>query len=235
MTVVLLHPEGTSSAAWDAVAALLPDWRVVAPDMRGHGSHPASPPPYAMGALIRETEAAMDGLRDTVVVGIGAGGLIAQGLAVKRLDLVRGMVLVNTAAKIPAPAAWQETLQSATDMEPLVEPLIDRWFPRAARETPAADTARAMLRATDPAGFAGVAAAMAGTDFYTTTATLTLPTLAIGCDGDAATPPDLVAETAALIRGADFRILRGAGHLPCLDRPAELSALIAAFLTRIGH
>ena len=31
------------------------------------------------------------------------GGMIAQGLAVKRLDLIRAMVLSNTAAKIGTP------------------------------------------------------------------------------------------------------------------------------------
>lgn len=231
--VVLLHPEGLSLQAWDAVT--LPG-RVIRPDLRGHGLSACPPPPYAMGALIRDAETLMDALsvRDAVVVGIGVGGLIAQGLAVKRLDLVRGLVLANTAARIPAPAAWQAAQEAATAMEPLVEPLIDRWFPRPAREGDAANAARALLRRTDPAGYAGVMAAMAGTDFYTTTATLTLPTLVIAGTGDGAVPPDLVRETADLIRGAEFRLMR-AGHLPCLEQPGALSALIGDFLSRIGH
>lgn len=236
--VILAHPEGLSLAAWDAVAALLSDrWRIVRADMRGHGGTGCPAPPYAMGALIRDAEALMDALhlRDAVFVGLGAGGLVAQGLAVKRLDLVRGLVLINTAARIPAPAAWQEAQETATEMGPLIEPLIDRWFPRAMRESEPADTARTLLRAADASGYAGVSAAMSGTDFYTTTATLTLPTLVVASAGDAATPPDLVRETAELILGAEFRVLRGAGHLPCLDQPQELATLIAAFLTRIGH
>ena len=64
------------------------------------------PPPYAMGALIRDAERLNDhfALKDAVVVGAGDGGLIAQGLAVKRLDLVRAMVLSNTATRIGKPA-----------------------------------------------------------------------------------------------------------------------------------
>jgi protein mago nashi len=39
-------------------------------------------------------------MKEAVFIGVSMGGMVAQGLAVKRLDLVRGVVLSNTAAKI---------------------------------------------------------------------------------------------------------------------------------------
>ncbi|WP_435167962.1 alpha/beta fold hydrolase [Falsirhodobacter sp. 1013] len=224
--VVLAHPLGFSSRIWERVT--FPEHvQVVAYDLRG----------AAMGALVRDAEALMDalGLRDAVFIGAGLGGLVAQGLAVKRLDLVRGMVLMNTAAKIPATATWRALQTGATEMAPLVEPIIARSFAPAARRSEAADQARAMLSTCDPAAYAAGAAAIEGTDFYTTTATLALPTLVLAGTDDAITPPDLVRETAELIAGADFRLLRRSGHLPALDAPEALSEAITAFLARIGH
>ncbi len=81
----------------------------------------------------------------------------------------------------------------------------------------------------------GCAAAIAGTDFYETTATLRLPTLAIAGANDGSTPPDLVRETADLIPGARFHLMRGAGHLPMAEQPADYAATLATFLREIGH
>jgi 3-oxoadipate enol-lactonase len=94
---------------------------------------------------------------------------------------------------------------------------------------------RQMLLDTDPKGWAGCAAAIAGTDFYTPTAGLTLPTLVIAGIRDGTTPPDLVRETAELILGHRFELMRGAGHLPMVERPDDYAALIAGFLRDIGH
>ena len=63
------------------------------------------PAPYAMGALVADAEAVCDALevRSAVFVGLSIGGLIGQGLAVKRPDIVRALVLSNTGAKIGTP------------------------------------------------------------------------------------------------------------------------------------
>ena len=50
-----------------------------------------------------------------------------------------------------------------------------------------------------------------------------------------AIPRTLVRETAELIRGHDWALMRGVGHLPMVDKPAEFTALLDSFLARIGH
>jgi 3-oxoadipate enol-lactonase len=92
-----------------------------------------------------------------------------------------------------------------------------------------------MLTDTAPDGWIGAASAISGTDFYTPTAALRLPTLVIAGANDGTTPPDLVRETADLIPGSDYQLMRGVGHLPMLEKPAEYAALISGFLRRIGH
>ena len=94
--LVLIHGLGLDLRVWDA---LLPHLRTrtLRLDLRGHGASDAPAPPYSLGTLIRDVERLMThfALKDAVVLGAGEGGLIAQGLAVKRLDLVRAMVLTG--------------------------------------------------------------------------------------------------------------------------------------------
>lgn len=237
--VVFIHALGTSLSIWDAVLQQLPPLRLLRYDQRGHGKSDVPKPPYAMGALVRDAERVMDHfkLKDAVVVGLSAGGMVAQGLAVKRLDLVRGLVLCNTAPRISTPAIWADRIELVRreGLAALADGSMERMLGRNWRDSPAMPALRAMLLATDPEGWIGVASAVAGTDFYTTTASLTLPTLAIAGSLDAATPPDMVREMSELIRGSDFQLLRGAGHLPPADQAKAFAEALLAFLTRIGH
>jgi len=237
--LVLLHALGTNLTLWDEVAALLPRHRILRIDMRGHGQSDVPPAPYAMGQLVRDAERVIVhfGLTETVVAGVSIGGLIAQGLAVKRLDLVRGLVLSNTAARIGTAETWKARIAEVRKggLGPVMDATMQRWLGRGWASAPALPRLRAMMAATDPEGWMGCAAAIAGTDFYETTATLRLPALAIAGANDGSTPADLVRETADLIPGSRFRLIRDAGHLPMAERPAEYVAVLASFLDAIGH
>ena len=56
------------------------------------------------------------------------------------------------------------------------------------------------------------------------------PTLVIGGREDALTPPELVAEIAEAIPGARHVIIEDCGHLPPLERPHAVSALLRQWL-----
>ena len=238
--VVLLHALGTNLTLWDQVIPdLPPSCRILRYDQRGHGASDAPPAPYAMGTLIRDAERMMDhfALRDAVVVGLSLGGLVAQGLAVKRLDLVRGMVLSNTAAKIGTPQLWASRIAEVRrdGLGDYAAGAMARMFGRSHASMAGVARVRDMLTQTAVEGWSGCAAAIAGADFYTPTASLTLPTLVIAGANDGSTPPDLVSETADLIRGSRFEIMRGAGHLPMVEKPTDYAALISEFLRSIGQ
>ncbi len=238
--VVFSNSLGTDLRLWDQVIPLLPpSLKYIRYDRRGHGLSDTPPAPYSMGQLIRDTERLLDhlGVTDCLFVGLSIGGMIAQGLAVKRPDLIRAMVLSNTAAKIATPDIWRDRIATVEThgIEPLADPVMERWFSPDFRKTPALTAWRHMLTRTPAAGYAGCCAAIAGTDFYTTTATLRLPTLGIGGDHDGSTPPDLMRETLALIPGARFELLRGTGHLPCVEAPEAYAALLTDFLRSTGH
>lgn len=235
--VAFANSLGTDLRVWDALLPHLPPGvRTLRYDMRGHGLSDAPEGDYWMGDLVADAAGLLDhlGLTGVTFVGLSIGGAVAQGLAAERPDLVRAMVLSNTAAKIGTPQMWQDRIATVRTqgLEAIADGVMERWFSRHFRETRPDDLAlwRHMLTRTPRQGYAGCCAALAETDLRESTARLTLPTLAIAGSEDGATPPDLVRETAETIPGARFELIRGAGHIPCVEAPAEVGRLISAFL-----
>jgi 3-oxoadipate enol-lactonase len=238
--VVFANSLGTDMRLWDPILPLLPKGlRIIRYDKRGHGLSTCPSGPYTMGALVTDVERLLDklGVKDSVFVGLSIGGMIAQGLAVKRLDLMRAMVLSNTGAKIGNAAMWDERIAAvkAGGIEALADAVMERWFSKEFRAAPELELWRNMLVRQRDDGYAGCSAAISGTDFYATTATLRLPTLGIAGSEDGSTPPDLVRETVDLIPGSKFHLIRQAGHLPCVEQPGEFARVLTAFLREVGH
>lgn len=238
--IVFANSLGTDLRVWDAVVGRLPaGLRIIRYDKRGHGLSSCPPAPYSMGALVRDAERLLDHLqvRDCMFVGLSIGGMIAQGLAVKRLDQIRALVLSNTAAKIGTAEMWKERVQTVQrdGIEALADAVMERWFARGFRATPELRLWRNMLVQQSRDGYAGCCAAIAGTDFYTPTSGLRLPCLGIAGSEDGSTPPDLVRETVDLIPGSQFHLIRRAGHIPCVEQPEEFAARLTAFLRETGH
>ncbi|WP_170416915.1 3-oxoadipate enol-lactonase [Ruegeria atlantica] len=238
--IVFANSLGTDLRLWNDLLPHLPTGlRIIRFDMRGHGLSSQPPAPYSMGALVRDVEGLLDFLevRDSVFVGLSIGGLIGQGLAVKRLDQVRALVLSNTAAKIGMPSIWQDRMDDVRKggIKALADATMERWFSKAFRASPEHLLWRNMMVRQPVDGYLGCCAAISGTDFYTPTSGLRLPTLGIAGSEDGSTPPDLVRETVDLIPGSRFELMRRVGHLPCVEQPAEYAALLKSFLTEIGH
>lgn len=238
--IVFANSLGTDLRLWDKIVPRLPQsLRIIRFDKRGHGLSDCPPGPYSMGALVRDAERLLDHLqvRDCVFVGLSIGGMIAQGLAVKRLDLIRGLVLSNTAAKIGQPQMWHDRIAAVKEhgIEALADATMERWFSRAFRETAELTAWRNMMTRQPAEGYMGCCAAIAGTDFYTPTSGLRLPTLGIAGSEDGSTPPDLVRETVDLVPGSKFHLIRRAGHIPCVERPGEYADALTGFLRQVGH
>ncbi|GAB5435555.1 3-oxoadipate enol-lactonase [Falsiruegeria mediterranea] len=238
--VVFSNSLGTDMRLWDPILPLLPKGlKLIRYDKRGHGLSSTPSGPYSMGNLVRDVERLMDMLeiKNSLFVGLSIGGMTAQGLAVKRLDLVRAMVISNTGAKIGTPAIWDERIAAVrkNGIEALADGVMERWFSKAFRATPELELWRNMLVRTPAEGYWGCSAAISGTDLYTPTSGLRLPTLGIAGSEDGSTPPDLMRETTALIPGSQFHLIRKAGHLPCVEQPEEYARVLTQFIHDTGH
>lgn len=238
--VIFANSLGTDLRLWDDLIPLLPDGlRLIRFDKRGHGLSSCPEGHYSMDDLTTDTEGLIKALElgPVTFVGLSIGGMIGQNLASRRPDLVRALVLSNTASKMGDPAAWNDRIAaiSANGLKSMEAAILDRWFGPRFRATPAADLWGAMLSRTPQAGYLGCCVAIADADLTETTSMLRLPALVIAGGEDGASPPDLVAATAALIPDSVFHIITGTGHLPCVEDPAAYAAILNPFLKEYAN
>ena len=207
-------------------------------DKRGHGLSEATPQPYAMTDHVGDLAGLLDhlGIPKATVVGLSVGGMIAQGLAAMRPDLVTALVLCDTAHKIGDEAFWNDRIDKTNGpgIVAMADAIMQRWFTPAYRSPDNPDFVGyvAMLTRTNADGYAGTCAALRDADLTESTRALKVPTLCIVGDQDGSTPPNLVRSMADLIDGARFEIVEGAGHLPCIEQPEKTARLIGDFLSR---
>ncbi len=239
--VVFANSLGTDLRLWDKVTGLLPqeDFRLIRFDKRGHGLSSCPQSPYTMDSLVQDTGDLLDHLsvRSCIFVGLSIGGMIGQMLASRRPDLIEGLVLSNTAAKMGEAAMWQERIARIREggIACLADAILERWFSQAFRETDECLAWRHMLTRTPVDGYIGCCEAIAGTDLTASTARLKLPVLGIGGTEDLASPPELVRSTALLVAGGRYVDIEGAGHLPCVEEPHLFARHLMTYIKEDLH
>lgn len=239
--LVFSNSLGTDFRVW---APLLPQlggpFRSLRYDKRGHGLSECPDSPYAIEDHVEDLVALLDhlGITSAVVVGLSVGGIIAQGLSTRRPELVKGLVLCDTAEKIGPPEMWDQRMEAirAGGIEALAEAILQRWFSEGFRSGRQAELAgwRAMLVRTPAEGYLGTAAAIRNADMTAQARAIAVPTLCVCGSEDGATTPEMVRSLAALIPGARYEEIAGAGHLPCVEAPETLASLMRDFLGEHG-
>jgi 3-oxoadipate enol-lactonase/4-carboxymuconolactone decarboxylase len=232
--LVLIHSLGTSGHVWDAQArALAGPFRVVRPDLRGHGLTGVTPGPYSIAGMAADVIAVLDalGVGQAHIGGLSIGGLVAQSLAHQAPGRVASLILCDTALAIPPAQGWHDraALVRSGGMEALVEPVMARWVTLGFMGEPAAVGLRAMLLRTAPEGYAGAAEAIAAADLSADTASLRVPALVLVGDRDEATPPGLAEALRAALNGS-LVVLPGAAHIPTVEVPGLVTEAIRTFL-----
>lgn len=235
--VVLLHSLGSDRGMWEPQArALEADYRVVVPDLRGHGGSEAPPAPYTLEALGADLLAVADGagLDRFHLVGISLGGQIALWAAINHPDRLRSVVLSNTAARIGTSEGWMERISLVRDrgMAGISEAVVGRWFTDGFAGRHPERFARAMevFESTDPEGYIGCCHALADADLRGVVESVTVPTLVIGGEQDVSTPPEDVRWLHERISGSRLEIRPGVAHLPNLELPEEYSEILRRWL-----
>ena len=238
--VVFSNSLGTDLRVWDGlIPHLPPGLRLVRYDTRGHGLSEETPGPYGIDMLADDAGALIDalGLGKVVFVGLSIGGLIGQSLAARRPDLLAGLVISNSAAKIGDGAMWDARIEAIrrNGLAGIAEPTMERWFSPAFCAGGGDGPWRRMLERQPQGGYVACCEAIAGADLTAAARGLGLPVQVIAGGHDGATPPDLVRVTADLIPGARFGVIGNAAHLPCVETPAAHAAILSRFLKEIGH
>lgn len=238
--VMFANSLGTDLRVWDALLPHLPDGvGTLRYDKRGHGLSQQTPGPYSIeqladdaAALVRELD-----LSEVVFVGLSIGGLIGQSLAARHGDLLRGLVISNSAAKIGDEEMWRDRVAAIRrdGLDSIGAATMERWFSPGFIASGAAAPWQRMLERQPLEGYAACCEAIGAADLRDSTARLDLPVQLIAGELDGSIPPETVQGTADLIKRARIDVIPGAGHIPCVEKRAEYGAILTRFLTDIGH
>jgi len=228
--LVLVHALGADHGLWDPqMPSLLRYFQVLRLDLRGHGASDAPPGEYTMGQLARDVLATVP-RQSFSYCGLSLGGMIGQWLAAHYGERVERLVLANTSPRVADPNLFEARRKTVlTEGLQAVEPAImGRFF--SAPGHPSADSIRAVLLATDPAGYAGCCAAIRDMDHRPLLPGIATPTLVVGGDADASTPWTGHGEVlASQIPGARTAKI-AAAHLSNLERPSTFTSALLEFL-----
>lgn len=238
LPVVFLNSLGTDLRIWDGVIeALSADAPALCLDKRGHGL--SDDGPVTMELLAADVAALMDhhGVGAALMCGVSVGGMIAQTLAVSRPDLVAGLVLCCTGAKIGDAEVWNTRIDMVRrdGIAAMSDAILERWFSPDFRTTRRAEFEgyRNMLVRTPHESYAKVCAAIRDSDLTAQTKGIKVATHCVAGSEDLATPPELVKALAALIPEATCEVIEGCGHLPCLEETEAIAQAVRNMRTRL--
>ena len=218
--LVLVHGWAADAVLnWHLAMRNLTRWSVVAPDLPGHGHTPSR----GRFSLDRCAEAVADvcdalGLRHATMVGFSMGGPVVQLLARDRPELVGGVVMVATAARVMPSAIARHGLPALAQGSRLGVEALTAASKVLHPGSPLAAHALSTLHESDKAALVLAAAELAHFDSRAWVGTLGLTAASIVTTRDHVVPIGAQLELVRLLDVPDARIARLAhGHLACLD------------------
>lgn len=242
--VVLLHGFPLSGAIWhEQQKQFSAHYRVIVPDLRGHGRSPAPRGVYEMDLLARDVLALLDALHITkaVIIGHSMGGYVA--LAAWKLASERFLALGLIASQ--AGADTEEGQQNryklvekvvAKGSKVVAEAMLPKLFaPDLPIEAPIIEPVRKLILDTQLAGIVGSLQGMAvRPDSGALLPKITIPVLILAGDQDQIIPPNKAKAMAAAMKTATLTMVAHAGHMPMLEQPEATTTALFNFLSGVG-
>jgi 3-oxoadipate enol-lactonase len=240
--LTLTHPLGATLALWDDhAAALTQRYRVLRYDVRGHGASDIPVGPYTLEQMSADLFALLDslGIAETHFVGVSMGGLIGMTAALGQPERIRSLVLCDTTACY-GPAVrpmWEDRLRVA-ESEGMSPSLVGRtlaiWFTEMYRVAHHKEVERiaAMLRHTDPRGYAAAIRAIGFVDLTERIGAIRRPTLVVVGEEDPGTSPGMARVIHERIAGSELVVLPGSMHCAVVEDSDAFVGALLDFLSR---
>jgi pimeloyl-ACP methyl ester carboxylesterase len=240
-SVVLLHPFPANHDFWLPIAEELSSrYRLILPDLRGHGESEAGEGPATMAKHAADLLRVMADTQvgRAPVIGVSIGGYILFEFWRKHRDHVAALGLCNTKAPADNAEARAGRLQVANDVldrgtEPFLQAMLPRLLGKTTRETrpDLVDDALRMMRQMSPEDIAQVQRGMAERpDSIETLKTINVPTLIVTGDEDVLTGISEAELMRQHIAGSQLRLIPKAGHYSPWEKSAEATTLFRQFL-----
>jgi 3-oxoadipate enol-lactonase len=242
--IILIHGFTNYSLVWTPQLSSLVHrgYQVILPDLAGHGRSEPAAVTTTVHDFTRDICALMDRLQiqRASVCGLSLGAMVAQQMAIEHPGRVDGLVLANSRATFADAryegviAGWIDLFEQPDGPRKRLQSVWPIMLNEAFR---ASTTGRATLAAwSDVLGaipgtsLSNVARGMISFDLRDRLREIQAPTLVIAGEQDKLFPPAETREIADGIPGAQFAVIRGAGHLSSLDSADAFNALLCGFV-----
>lgn len=236
--VVLLHGLGSRASDWQAqIDALTPRYRVIAPDMRGHGESPAPPPPWWIADFAVDVLRLFDhlGVKRAHVVGFSLGGMVAMEVAARAPERLSTLCIINAAPLSgPRPLAlrivyWSRRLViQLLGLRALGNMIGRKLFPRA-DQAEIAQRFAAQLQRMPKSQYLASLDAIYRWDLALDFAAFKVPTLVLAADQDY-TPVQLKRDFVSKLADGRLEVIADSRHASPLDQAQRVNELLLAFL-----
>ena len=241
--VVLLHGFPLSKAMWEEqVNGIGSTYRIIAPDLRGHGESPAPEGVYTMDEMADDVVELLDSLsiaERIVLGGLSMGGYVALSLVARYPERIRGLMLFDTRAGADTPEAAKNreasarTILAADSAKEFVDGMIPKLFSATTLEQrpERVEPLRMVMENNTPRGVAGALLGMAiRPDRRDSLSGITVPTLVLVGEHDVITPPAEAKSLASAIPRSQLEVIPESGHMAPYENPSAANAVILRFL-----
>ena len=252
--VLLIHGMAGSSEAWrDLIPRLAKNYRVVAPDLLGHGQSVKPRGDYSLGAFAVWLRDFLDelGIGRATIVGHSLGGGVAMQFIYQHPDYCERLILISSGGLGPD-VGWILRLLSAPGAEfvlPVIAPSpvlkagnkIGSWFTSSGMRAPrASEIWRAYSSFSDaPTRDAFLRTLRSVVDYRGQSVSALnrlhvrseLPTLAIWGADDQIIPVEHGHAALAARPGSRLEVLPGVGHFAHVEAPTEVADIIDDFMS----
>jgi 3-oxoadipate enol-lactonase len=236
--VVLLHGLGSCGQDWVFQAsALAGRYRVLAPDLPGHGRSPLPKPWLSveeMAGQVREVMVA-EHLPPAHLVGLSLGAAVALRLAIVAAERLRTLTLVNGFShlgidgRLGLRGLRRLALVLSGDMHRLGRSIATDLFPRP-DQAELRTAAAAQLASNSRRAYLNGLLATARFDVRSQLSVIRAPTLIIAGACDRTLSTGYARDLARRIPGGRALILPGSGHATLLDSPQRFNQVLLEFL-----
>jgi len=242
--VILLHPFPANHEFWLPVAnALSTRYRLILPDLRGHGDSDIGEGPATMEKHAADIARVMDDAEAgrAPMIGVSIGGYVLFEFWRKHRGRVAALGLCNTKAPADAPEARAARLHAAEEVldrgaEPFFESMIPRLLGKTTRETrpDLVEGALRMMRKMSPEDVAQVQRGMAvRPDSVDTLKTIDVPTLLVTGEEDPLTGTNEAELIRRHIANSQMMVIPRAGHYSAWEQAEEAGRVLRQFLDGI--